>query len=162
MPQDDSTPEELIMIPKKILFCTDFSENSERACRCAAEYSKAFGADLTVIHVIESWAGFPVDREDVLGVVHKMEETANNRLELLAKELGTKNGNMKTHSTIGVPAEDIVLAAKQEHADLIVMGTHGWTGVRHLLLGSVAEKVLRTAGCPVLVVRPAEGGSAKE
>lgn len=146
------------MIPSKILFCTDFSENSETAGRCAVEYARVFGADLAIMHVIDCWAGFPGDPEEIFRIVHNLEESVNNKLETMAMEFRKKDGQVKTLSTIGVPAEDIVKAADREHVNLIVMGTHGWTGVRHLLLGSVAEKVLRTATCPVLVVRSIEEG----
>lgn len=150
------------MIPKKILYCTDFSENSAPAGQYASEYSRVFGADFTIIHVIDCWAGFPGDPHEVLSVVHKIEESAKAELETLATEFDNENKHVKTFSTIGIPAEEIVRLAEKESADLIVMGTHGWTGVRHLLLGSVAEKVLRMALCPVLVVRPAAETAAKE
>lgn len=146
------------MIPKKILFCTDFSENSAVAGDCAARYSQIFGANLTILHVIDSWAGFPIDSVDILAVVGKLEDFAKAQLEQLAKELGRNNGQVETRLTIGIPAEEIVEVANKDSVDLIVMGTHGWTGIRHMLLGSVAEKVLRMATCPVLVVRPSSPG----
>lgn len=147
------------MLPKKILYCTDFSENSAPAGECASEYSNTFGADLTILHVVDCWAGFPGNRQDVLEIARKLEDSANKQLGTLARDLGKNGVQTKTLCTIGLPAEEIVLAAQREHADLIVMGTHGWTGFRHLMLGSEAEKVLRTATCPVLVVRPVEDSS---
>jgi len=108
--------------------------------------------------VIDSWAGFPIDSVDILAVVGKLEDFAKAQLEQLAKELGRNNGQVETRLTIGIPAEEIVEVANKDSVDLIVMGTHGWTGIRHMLLGSVAEKVLRMATCPVLVVRPSSPG----
>ena len=154
------------MIPKKILFCTDFSENSEPAGQYAAEYAAVFDADLSIVHVIDSWAGYPWYTEgapqNILTVVKHLEELTTVKLEQVAKELGKKKESVKTFLSNGVPAEEIVRVAEQESIDLIIMGTHGWSGVRHMLLGSVAEKILRAAPCPVLVVKPIKKGVAKE
>jgi len=145
------------MTPKKILLCTDFSDNSVPARNLARTYGQAFGAEIVVLHVIDSWAGFPAYSEnmpvDVREVFRKLEESAKASLDAVANECQGAASGVRTQTSIGVPAEEIVRVADEERADLIVMGTHGWTGFRHMLLGSVAEKVLRTAGCPVLVVR---------
>ncbi|MFH1117818.1 MAG: universal stress protein [Pseudomonadota bacterium] len=145
------------MVPKKILCCTDFSENSQPALQTAVEYANVFGASLVIAHVVDSWAGFPVYAEgmpvDVRTVVQDLENTARDQLETVEKEVRDKIDTVKTLARVGIPAEEIIRAAAEESADLIVMGTHGWTGLRHILLGSVAERVLRGAGCPVLVVR---------
>jgi universal stress protein A len=154
------------MTPTKILFCTDFSENSESAGKCALEYSKAFGADLTIIHVIDSWAGFPAYDygvpQDIRNVVHKLEGGVEAQLEAMVRTFSQAKVKAKACHRIGVPAEEIVQVAKEESADLIVMGTHGWSGFRHMLLGSVAERVLRAATCPVLVVRHSAPDSERE
>lgn len=151
--------EVLAMLPKKILFCTDFSENSLPARNLALEYGKAFGAELVVLHVIDSWTGYPAYAEsapvDVREVVRALDEAAKTNLEALAKECQEVIPAIKTITSVGVPAEEIVRVCTEEKVDLIVVGTHGWTGLRHMLLGSVAEKVLRTSECPVLVVRGA-------
>ncbi len=151
------------MLPKKILCCTDFSDNSEPAVRTAVDYAKAFDASFILAHIVDSWAGFPAYSEgipvDVRNVVRDLEETAKEKLENLAGELSAKIGKISTRSKVGIPAEEIIRVAKEESADLIVLGTHGWTGLRHILLGSVAERVLRGAHCPVLVVRSAAGTS---
>jgi universal stress protein A len=145
------------MTPKKILLCTDFSENSLPAQNLALEYGKAFGAEIVLLHVIDSWAGFPVYAEnvpvDVREVVQNLDESAKANLDSVAVRCKDVLDKITTHSTVGVPAEEIVRTAQSEAADLIIMGTHGWTGFKHMLLGSVAEKVLRMAHCPVLVVR---------
>jgi nucleotide-binding universal stress UspA family protein len=145
------------MTPKKILLCTDFSDNSLPARDLALAYGKAFGAGIVLLHVIDSWAGFPAYSEsmplDVREVVRKLDESAKANLDAVADECKGVVSQVRTHSSVGIPAEEIVRVAREEGADLIVMGTHGWTGFRHMLLGSVAEKVLRTADCPVLVVR---------
>ncbi len=146
------------MSPKRILLCTDFSENSEPALQCALEHAKVFQAALLILHVTDSWAGFPSYEHGVYlniqEVVQSREESALAKLEHILEEHGEIPTDVKTYSRIGVPAQEIVRLADEESVDMIVMGTHGWTGFRHMLLGSVAENVLRTAKCPVLVVRP--------
>ncbi len=145
------------MTPKKILLCTDFSDNSLPARNLALEYAKAFGAEIVVLHVIDSWASFPAYSEnmplDMRVVVKNLEESAKGNLDAVADECKLVIGQVQTRARVGVPAEEIVEFAKEENTDLIVMGTHGWTGFKHMLLGSVAEKVLRMAAGPVLVVR---------
>ncbi|MDQ7783489.1 MAG: universal stress protein [Desulfomonilaceae bacterium] len=145
------------MLPKKILCCTDFSENSEQALETALEYANALDAHLVITHVVDSWAGYPAYSEgipmDVRNVVRDLEDMAKEKLQKKVEELRGKIDKVSTLSRVGVPAEDIIAAAKDESADLIVMGTRGWTGLRHILLGSVAERVLRGAHCPVLIVR---------
>ncbi len=152
------------MVPKKILCCTDFSENSQPAVRTAVDYANAFGSSLIIAHIVDSWAGFPVYAEgmpvDVRTVVQDLENTARDQLETMEGELTDKIDSAGTLVRVGIPAEEIIRAAAEESADLIVMGTHGWTGLRHILLGSVAERVLRGAGCPVLIVRSAPETSA--
>lgn len=151
------------MLPRKILFCTDFSQSSRPAGRCAREYAKALEADLQVLHVIESWEGYPTleDRfkEDVQKIIQSVEESVNAELELWGKEFSQDLQAVSIESRMGVPAREIVRLAVEKSVDLIVVGTRGRTGLKHVLLGSVAENVLKTAHCPVLVVRaerPAE------
>ncbi len=145
------------MIPRKILFCTDFSENSEPARKTALDYAKAFNAELIVVHVIDGLTGLPVEdptfQAHVGEVLQHMKDRADARLEQISRDCADVLKAVKTYSRTGSPAQEIVHLANEESVDLITMGTHGWTGIRHILLGSVAEKVLRTAKCPVLVVR---------
>jgi universal stress protein A len=153
------------VIPKTILLCTDFSENSGPPQRLAVEYAKVFGASLVVVHVVESWAGFPTYEFRVPVDLHELalniQESVNADLDERAKEFATEVSDVSTFCKIGSPAQEIVKLANEQSVDLIVMGTHGWTGFKHLLLGSVAENVLRQASCPVLVVKSAvaEAGS---
>lgn len=146
------------MVPKRILLCTDFSANSGPAKKLAVDYARTFCAKLVVLHVIDTWAGFPAYEGripiDVSQVVRSMESAARADLEEMAAQLKTVLGEVETHSRFGVPAQEIVRMAAEESVNLIVMGTHGWTGLKHVMLGSVAENVVRTASCPVLIVRP--------
>ena len=148
------------MTPRKILLCTDFSENSVHARNVALEYGKVFGSEVVVLHVIDSWSGLHAYAEnapvDVRDVIQALEQAAQTKLVEVAEECHKTVPGTTTRTSVGVPAEEIVDVCAEEGADLIVVGTHGWTGLKHMLLGSVAEKVLRTATCPVLVVRASE------
>jgi len=153
-----------MMIPQEILFCTDFSENSLPARQCALEYARAFGASLAIVHVIDPWAGIPACYVgnipmDMTQVVDSITTSVNADLAAMNEAFSQVLKKVKTHSRLGFPADEIVRFAVEESIDLIVMGTHGRRGLRHVLLGSVAENVLRTANCPVLVVRPASHAS---
>lgn len=149
------------MIPKKVLFCTDFSENSAPARQYAVEYAQAFGAGLKILHVINtSQIGYPSLEGktvpfDIRTAIDGIQESVDRALELLAEECAKIVQDVSTCSRIGVPATEIVRAAREQDVDLIVMGTHGWTGFKHLIMGSTAENVVRTALCPVLTVKSA-------
>ncbi len=146
------------MIPKKILFCTDFSENSVPAKMCATEYATAFKSELLILHVVNSRLfGYPRLEEKIpadMALIRKnIEEGVSQELDLIAKDCQRKVKRVKVFFRTGAPAEEIARAVDEEAIDLIVMGTHGATGLRHLIVGSTAENVVRTANCPVLTVR---------
>jgi universal stress protein A len=145
------------MIPKKILFCTDFSENSRPAREYALDYAKTFGAELLILHIINSsQIGYPSLEEgvpvDVRSALDSIQQSVSKALDLIAKECSGVTA-VSAHSRVGSPAFEIVRFADENSAGLIVMGTHGWTGFKHLIMGSTAENVVRTADCPVLTVR---------
>jgi universal stress protein A len=137
---------------KKILVATDFSSHSKRAMDYAASLARESGAEIVLIHAIES---FPYSVTDTLQVVdHRraLEKTAGFLLENLRQDLAGEGVPVKSLLTNGAPYEEILKASRREKAGLIVIGTHGRTGVEHLILGSVAEKVVRLASCPVLTI----------
>ena len=145
------------MIPKKILFCTDFSDNSRPALEYALDYAKTFGAELLILHIINSsQIGYPSLEEgvpvDVRSALDSIQQSVSKALDLIAKECSGVIA-VSAHSRVGSPAFEIVRFADENSAGLIVMGTHGWTGFKHLIMGSTAENVVRTADCPVLTVR---------
>jgi universal stress protein A len=148
---------------KKILFCTDFSENSEAARKLAVEYAEVFGAELLIVHVIDSWTSFPTYGDwvgdEVERLLSRVEQSAKDRLDGVARQCIPSVKEVKTFCRLGLPAEQIVNLAQEVSADLIVTGTHGRTGVKHLLLGSVGRNVLRTAHRPVLVVESTTSGA---
>ncbi|MDQ7785296.1 MAG: universal stress protein [Desulfomonilaceae bacterium] len=147
------------MIPKRILVCTDFSENSVPARVLAIEYAKVFGAELDILHVVNSrLLGYPdfatrIPQEYAL-VEAQIQEGVNEELELIGNDCRREIDQVRIHSRTGSPIEEIVKFADEEKVGLIVMGTHGWTGARLLILGSIAENVVRQAQCPVLTVKP--------
>jgi nucleotide-binding universal stress UspA family protein len=122
---------------REVLFATDFSPSSEVAGSVAAGYAWALGARLHVLHVVQP----PRMAKDVPGLTD------------LAARLGKSCPAVAVVAS-GTPAVEIVRYAARQGIDLIVVGTHGRTGVTRALLGSVAEKVSRTASCPVLTVPP--------
>jgi nucleotide-binding universal stress UspA family protein len=137
---------------KKILVPTDFSVPSRRAMDYAAILAKESGAAIFLIHVIESLPYSVTDTLHVIDHRRALEKTAGALLENLRDELIEKELAVKTRLASGTAYDEILKSSRREKADLIVMGTHGRTGVSHLLLGSVAEKVVRLARCPVLTV----------
>ena len=146
------------MIPRKILVCTDFSENSVPARILAIEYAKIFGAELDILHVVNSrLIGYPdfstrIPEEFALVQEH-IRQGVDEELELIANDCRREIEQVNVYSRTGSPVEEIVKFANEESIGLIVMGTHGWTGARHLIVGSTAENVVRHADCPVLTVR---------
>ncbi len=146
------------MLPRKILVCADFSENSVPARVLAIEFAKLFEAELILLHVVNSrLLGYPTFADripvDLALVQQNIEEGVTEELELLVNDCKRDVTDVAAYSRSGAPAEEIVRFANEEFIDLIVMGTHGWAGVKHLILGSTAENVVRTANCPVLTVR---------
>jgi nucleotide-binding universal stress UspA family protein len=146
------------MIPLRILFCTDFSENSKPALRVAVEYARTFGSELVIFHVINSsQLGYPSLEEgmpvDIRAALENIQESVNKALELIVKECRESVESVRSASKMGSPAYEIARFAEENAISLIVMGTRGLTGLKHILMGSTAENVVRTADCPVLTVR---------
>jgi len=142
---------------KKLVFCTDLSENADYAFEFAYGIAKRDGGLLYILHVIpdnlyRAYAESCIAKETVEKIHKEFEENlANNYREHYVKKI--ENGvPFKIVTKSGREDDEIVKFAKQEKADLIVMGTHGRTGVKHVLLGSVAEKVLRQSPVPVFVI----------
>jgi nucleotide-binding universal stress UspA family protein len=138
---------------KKILVPTDFSKCAEEATRAAVELAKRFEGSLTLLHVYEIPAVL-LPEGAILAASATMTDITRNINEALATAKKQIVGvPVETQMIEGVPFVEVVGAAKQGNFDLIVIGTHGRTGIKHFLLGSVAERVVRKAPCPVLTVR---------
>lgn len=137
---------------KKILVATDFSPFSERAVDYAVGMAVKFDSDVLLVHVIESLNYSLTDTMTVVGHEKALSVTAKALLENLVKQVIEKKRSVRSFLVSGTPYREIIKKAQEEDVDLIVVGTHGRTGVEHFLLGSVAEKVIRLAACPVLTV----------
>jgi nucleotide-binding universal stress UspA family protein len=143
---------------KSILVPIDFSAESEKALAYAVPFARQFGARLTVLHVVEPVAmpdfakSFPLTIEN-----DKVMAERKRHLERVVKDLEIKPAVMeKTLVRTGRSFNEIAEAARTLKADLIIIATHGYTGLKHALLGSTTERVVRHAPCPVLVVRSHE------
>ncbi len=137
---------------KRILFPTDFSEHAKYAFRYALDIARRFGADVYLVHVVHS---FPEMRPyNVRQLIDLMVKNAETSLRELLKTRKDHEVILRPVVRVGVEDMEITGLAQEEQIDLIVMGTHGRTGLGHALLGSVAERVVRRAPCPVLTVKP--------
>ncbi len=146
---------------RQILVPTDFSDCSEKALRYALSFAQQFQAGLVLLHVIEL---YPIDY--LLGVKSTMEandwlrEQAQARLGQMRQQCARAGlVHAETVTTFGKPFREIARVATEWNVDLIIIATHGYTGLKHIQLGSTAERVVRHAPCPVLVVRGHEGGA---
>lgn len=140
----------------RILVPTDFSEHSARAVRYGVELAAKFGAELHLLHCVEQTpvlygeAGAWISPEAIV----EIQAAADQQLQELPVD--AEGVTVIRNCVDGHPFVEIIRYAKTEETDLIVMGTHGRGAIAHLLLGSVAEKVVRKAPCPVLTVRDQE------
>jgi nucleotide-binding universal stress UspA family protein len=144
---------------KRILTATDFSPASQVALKYAVAFSQAFQAEVILTHVLENpdlLAGLPPVAEGYIppNLAELQEQHARVQCEQVLAQAGLSKARLLLLH--GNPAKEIAQAAAREQADLIIVGTHGRGAIAHLLLGSVAEKVVRLAPCPVLTVRPGE------
>ena len=139
---------------RKILVPTDFSDNSVAALRCARSLAPAFGAEVLVIHVL-LLPLYPFALTTT-GIPELEKQFRGGAAKRLAEFVGTETEHGVESRAIlktGDAFLEIIETAREEEIDLIVIATHGHTGIKHLMLGSIAEKVVRTATCPVLAVR---------
>lgn len=133
-----------------ILVPMDFSPDAEQALEHAVALAQQFQARITLLHAIY----LPVSTEvSLTAYFSEMEASAQRGMETYQKRVADAGLPVETLVLVGVPFRMIIETAADKDADLIVMGTHGRTGVQHLMLGSVAERVVRLAPCPVLVTR---------
>ncbi len=145
---------------KKILCPVDFDHNSIAALDAAAEMARQNDGALEVLHIIPIVIQ-PGDAPIYVDLYTPEEEVSKAKLTELAKThlLGVKH---ELRTMVGQPAAAILHAQKTFDADVIVMSTHGRRGLSHLFMGSVAERVVREAACPVLTIRPSHTAEAVE
>ena len=140
---------------RRILVPTDFSETSAAALRYACALARRFAARVYLLNVAD-YPGIGAEGDYPIGIVETMQNAAHDRLRRLLTEQDVKDLQPDCATRIGLPAEEIVQYAHEHAIDLIVMGTHGREGVMRVVLGSVAETVVRRAPCPVLTVHHPE------
>lgn len=138
---------------KKILAPTDFSELSAQGVRYACKLAKDIGAQVIVLNIVI------LDESNVVGK-GEIEAHEKRLSEFVGKIAGRRPEDAKIREIVvaGQPYSSIIDCAEREHADLVVMSSHGRSGLSRMLIGSVTDRLLRAAKCPVLVV-PAHGGS---
>ncbi len=144
---------------KKILCPVDFSECSERALNYVCAFAEAYDAEVRLLHVLEAaGAVFAYNELDVPEpeLAQRLQAEYEERLRELTERIVRKGFSVSSEMVFGKPSVEIIQQARDWQADMIVLGTHGRTGLEHVLLGSVAEKVVRKAPCPVLTVRHPE------
>lgn len=140
---------------RKILTAVDFSSQTDKVLDAAISMAVKFEAEVQLVFVVEemspyAWVTVPHISFDILE--EEMGKSAETKLEKLVEEKLPAGLSCKTEVRKGIPAKEIVDCARKEGSSLIVMGTHGYRGMEKVLLGSVAEQVLQSAPCPVLVI----------
>jgi nucleotide-binding universal stress UspA family protein len=145
------------MLPiKKIVCPTDFSDPSYEGLKVAGEFAEHFSAELILVNVIFPGPivpGAAVPGFHIPAALKAMQETAEKALKDLTRQPMLENISVRTLVISGKPAYEIVNLAVEENADIIVIATHGESGWQKFLFGSVTEKVVRMASCPVLTVQ---------
>ncbi len=143
------------MTAHHILVPTDFSDYANHAVDYAIQLAKALDARLTVLHVIHltPLVMGEMGASSLVPYLEDIETDAGQRMQTLLTQVQQEGLQGETAVVQGVPFHLIIDMAKTKDIDLIVMGTHGRTGLTHALIGSVAERVVRLATCPVLVTR---------
>ena len=148
---------------KNILFCTDFSASAQAALPYAIDLAKKYGATFHLLHVYQD-AGHIAEFElssdtksDYIRVAHLMGKEMEKRLEALCEEISAELGSCKRLMVRGKAHTEIIRYAKESEIDLIVMASHGLSGLEHVLFGSTAERVARECPCNVLIIKKPAG-----
>ncbi len=152
-----------MLLPKAILVATDFSETSDRAVDYAVEFAKVTGAKVTVLHAYElPIYGFPDGAlVATVDMATRIMNAAQAALDQTCASRRDKGVEMAPVLRQGLPWDEIHSVAEELGCDLIVIGTHGRKGLAHALIGSVAEKVIRSATLPVLTIHGPRASSSK-
>ena len=143
---------------RRILFPTDFSDPAKESQQYACTLAERFGAELHGLHVVhDPFHDVPASRVSWAVPDHELTQHVHSAHQHLLREMGevwTERRKAVCSVKVGLPVDEILRYAQEHEIDLIVIGTHGRRGLTHLLLGSVAEKLVRVATCPVLTVHP--------
>jgi len=147
------------LVYRSILVPIDFSENSEKSAIYAARLAACFGCPVTLLHVI-NLRDYPINRypleytvpDRYISQYEFAESEAKNGLKSFENQFSSRGLRVEIETRVGSPFEEILIAAENCAADLIIIGSHAGMGLGRLLLGSTAERVIERARCPVLVV----------
>jgi universal stress protein A len=155
-----AAPDDNDLTYKVILVPIDFSEHSKRTVEYAARFAARYRATVRLLHVfqIPDYAVTQYEHrqqgsEELKSQVDLAEEEAQENLSAFEQDLLNKGIDANAYLRVGYPFEEIVLMANDPDVDLIIIGSHGRSGIKRLLLGSTAERVVEHAPCPVLVVK---------
>ena len=143
---------------KKILFALDLSANNQKLIPYVESMAQAHGADLHILNVVEdinAWAGFYVPHLNLEELTDEMVKGARKKLAEYVSEFMGEPSKYTLKVMVGDPAQCIVQYVEENGIELVLMGTHGRSGLEHAIMGSVAEKVLRRTPAPVMVVNTA-------
>lgn len=151
---------------KKVLVPIDFSDYSKSALRYAVNFAKQFNAEMYLIYVVEPVIyppDFSMGQIAIPSINSEWDERAKEELDKLSKNEIPEGVSVNKIIKTGKPFLEIIDTAAEEDVDLIIIATHGHSGMEHILFGSTAEKVVRKAPCPVLTLRePVKGFSYRE
>lgn len=145
---------------KKIVVAVDFSENAAKVLRAATHFANKFGAELCIVHVVESlvdYKGFVVPHISLEKLEEDLIKSAERKMaDFVEEEMAALKTSVPYKDAVlsGDVPEELKKYVDQEQCDLIIIGTHGYKGLEKTLFGSVAEKVLKAAPCPVLTINP--------
>lgn len=142
---------------KKILIPVDFSANAPKLLKSAVYFTKQFQAHLVIIFVVQSfedYSGFFVPHMPIAQFEEEMLKSAEKKMEAFLHENLDESVDSESVVRRGDVAEELIDYAAERNIDMIIMGTHGYKGLEKVLFGSVAEKVVKTAPCPVLTINP--------
>jgi nucleotide-binding universal stress UspA family protein len=155
-----AVPEEDDLVYRRILVPIDFSEHSSKTVAFATRFASPYKATLQLLHVFEipDYAATPYGRREqtcnlIKSQLDAAEQDARENLMAFENQLRKLGFKVEAYLRVGYPFDEIVQMAKHLDVDLIIIGSHGYTGITRLLVGSTAERVVERAPCPVLVVK---------
>ena len=149
-----------VQLTTRILFATDFSDGAARAQEYATSLAMAWDAGMDILHVLEGSARIPSSAADISSL-EQIHEDVTPQLAEMQKQIARKGVAATVRQVRGIPSEQINQVAKECGIDLVVLGTEGRTGRDYRLLGSTAERVTKTAPCPVLAVPSLREGAVR-
>ncbi|MBA5871377.1 MAG: hypothetical protein GDA68_15480 [Nitrospira sp. CR2.1] len=144
---------------KRVLFATDFSACADRALGYALALARVWKSELTVMTVLELYPGMDPDYTVNRMYLDHLRDEAKRQLASLESRVKAAGHSIATRIETGIPSQCVQAVAEEIGADLLVVGTHGRTGLDHVLVGSTAERVVRIAPCPVLAVKADRGAA---